>query len=133
MNEKAAVEPTPGPTDIEIAAAALRNAGLAETTGVPCKTTGVNMTIDLSDDDSDDKDDVALLVDAESDSDDDSNDEGDNNDDDVIVEDVKDEDLDETPTVATPLPEIWAVGCASAKSLHLMFPAQRGKSMSWES
>ena len=30
MNEKAAVEPTPGPTDIQIAAAALRNAGLAE-------------------------------------------------------------------------------------------------------
>ena len=46
------MEPTPGPTDIEIAAAALRNGGLAETTGVPRKTTGVKTTIDSSEDDS---------------------------------------------------------------------------------
>ena len=49
VNEKAAVEPVPGSRDVEIAAAALRNAGLAETTGVPHQTTGVRMTIDLSD------------------------------------------------------------------------------------
>ena len=41
VNEKAAVEPVPGPSDEELAAATLRNAGLAETTGVPRQTTGV--------------------------------------------------------------------------------------------
>ena len=111
----------------EIAAAALRNASLAETTGVPCKTTGVKMTIDLSDDDSDEEDDVALLVDAESDSDDDSNDEGHDDGNDIIVEDVEEEDLDETPQWLRRSQRCWAVGCASAKSLHLMSPAQRAK------
>ena len=127
VNEKAAVEPTPGPSDAEIAAAALRNAGLAETTGVPRKTTGVKMTIDLSDDDSDEEDEVASLVDAESNSDGDSDDEGDDNDDDAIVEDVKDKDLDETPTVATPLSEMLGRGMRIRKSLHLMSSAQRAK------
>ena len=127
------MEPTPGPTDIEIAAADLRNAGLAETTGVPRKTTGVKMTIDLSDDDSDEENDVALLVDAESDSDDDSNDEGDDNDegdgngDDVIVEDVKDEDLDETPTVATSLPEMLGRGIRIRKRPASYVPSTTGK------
>ena len=91
------------------------------------------MTIDLSDDDIDEEGDVASLVDAESDSDDVSNEEGNNNDDDVIVEDVKDKISMRHPPWLRRSQRCWAVGCASAKGLHLMFPAQRAKSMSWGS
>ena len=53
------VEPVPGPSDAELADAALRSAGLAKNKGVTRQTTGVQMTIDLSNDaDSDDEDDI---------------------------------------------------------------------------
>ena len=68
-----------------------------------------------------------MLIDAESDSDDDSDDEGVDNDDDIIVEDVKDEDLDETPPAATPLPEMLGRGMRIRKKPTSYVPSTTGK------
>ena len=76
---------------------------------------------------------MASLIDAESDSDGDSNDEGDDNNDDVIVKDVKDEDLNETPTAATPLPEMLGRGMRIRKKPTSYVPSTKGQSMSSES
>ena len=117
-SENAAVTPVRGPSDAVIAAAALKNAGLAETTRVPSKTTGVEMAIDLSGDDSDSEDDMPELRNAgikgepgyESDSDSDSDDEDDppeTGSGGVTVEDAED---DDTVGADDPPPEMFGRG-----------------------
>ena len=110
---------------VGLAAAALRNAGLVKTTGVPRQTTGVQMTIDLSNDaDSDDEGEIPRTANqglaADSDSDNNSDDENDTGSDrepageQVVVEDVDENDPSEADdgVPATPplLPEMLGRG-----------------------
>jgi len=117
-----AVESDPVLTEAQRAAAALRNAGLAETPGVSPrahKTTGV---IDLSEDDTDDTPELVQGYDSDSESESEDEDEDDH-------ENVKEEVIDpsEQEGAEANLPEMLGRGMRIRKKTENYVPSMQGK------